>query len=121
MIPYESRPEGTRILLITSASRKKWIIPKGVIEPGFAAEDSAAKEAVEEAGVLGSIRTPALGSYEQSKWGGICRIEVFLLEVTEVLKKWPERGLRQRQWFSRAEAIARVEHSGLKRLLALVP
>ena len=121
MIPYEPRADGSRILLITSARRKKWIIPKGVIEPGYGAEDSAAKEAVEEAGVLGLIRTPALGSYEQSKWGGICHIEVFLLEISEVLTKWPEKGLRRRKWFTRAEAISCVEPSGLKRLLALVP
>ena len=50
-----------KIVLITSRRKKRWIIPKGVIELGLAPEDSAAKEALEEAGVVGSVSPRELG------------------------------------------------------------
>ena len=56
----------------------------------------------------------AIGHYGYSKRlrGGAkkrFRVDVFAMEVTEVLDLWPEAHERARQWLSPAEAAVRVE------------
>ena len=45
------------------------------------------------------------------------KVEVYLLRVTEQLKKWPEMGERRRFWLSIGEAIELVEEPGIPALL----
>src|SRR5210317_1534724 len=45
VIPYRVRKGNLEILLITSRRERRWIIPKGIIEPDYSARNSAAKEA----------------------------------------------------------------------------
>ena len=59
-----------------------------------------------------------LGSYLYEKWGRTCHVTVFLMEVSEVKDDWPERGLRQRAWVSVAEALKRLEESGLREVVS---
>lgn len=114
-------PRGLEVLIITSASGKRWVVPKGVIETNLSPGESAVKEAAEEAGVAGRLRAPAIGFYEYRKWGGTCHVEMFVLEVEEVHDDWPEAAQRQRQWCTCEEASELVGHRGLKRLLARLP
>ena len=89
VIPYRFNGQGKlRLLLITSRKRKRWIIPKGVIEPDLSSRKSAAKEALEEAGILGSVSDDMLGTYEYAKWGGVCHVEVFGMRVERILEEW---------------------------------
>ena len=46
---------GLEILLITSRETQRWIVPKGWPSPGLAPHESAAREALEEAGIVGRI------------------------------------------------------------------
>ena len=96
VIPYRLREGRLEIVLVTSNSSKHWIFPKGIIEPDMTPEASAAKEALEEAGVIGSPSSELISVYEYKKWGGICNVQVFPLEVTEVLSDWDESDLRER-------------------------
>ena len=104
VIPYRYGAEGPEVLLITSRTRKRWILPKGVVEPGLDAVASAANEAFEEAGVKGRLAEPSVGSFAYAKWEGICTVEVFAMTVEEVLDDWPERAERTRRWLPLAEA-----------------
>ena len=117
VIPYRLRDGSLEILLITSRKKKRWIVPKGVLEPHLSAADSAAKEALEEAGIRGRIHPEPLGSYDYEKWGGTCSVQVFVMEVTTILDAWPEDH-RERQWLSPEEAARRVEEPELERMLA---
>ncbi len=117
VIPYRRRDGVVEVLLITSSDGLRWGIPKGVIEPDLSSAESAAKEAYEEAGIRGRLHPDSVGTYSYQKWGGTCRVEVFLLEVTEELKEWPERLNRQREWVALDEATRRVMQNGLKELL----
>ena len=53
VIPYRKRPNGLEVLLVTSRKGTRWVLPKGVVEPGMTPAASAAREALEEAGIRG--------------------------------------------------------------------
>jgi 8-oxo-dGTP pyrophosphatase MutT (NUDIX family) len=113
-----NRPE---ILLVTSRTRGRWVVPKGMITPGMTPAESAVKEAWEEAGVAGSVSRGCLGMYRYMKTRrcGVrsCAVKVYAMKVTAVLPKWPEQRMRRRRWMSIDEAICRVMDCDLKRLL----
>mgnify|MGYP000604135431 CR=1 FL=1 len=50
---------GPQVLLITSLTTRRWIIPKGWRADGMTPADAAAREALEEAGVTGKITLDA--------------------------------------------------------------
>ena len=79
--------------------------------------DSAAKEAWEEAGVVGQVDANQIGTYEYHKRKNTYLVEVFLLPVETVLKDWPEASLRKRQWLNVSKAVKRVERTELKRII----
>lgn len=126
VLPYRLRQEGIAdaaltVLLITSRKRKRWVIPKGIVEPSMRPHESAVKEAFEEAGIKGNVAHTALGVYTYQKWGGMCRVEVFPFEVTIELQEWPESEFRTRAWMSLEEAVSRVREQALKVLLRKLP
>ena len=53
-VPYRRRGDGTiEVMLVTSRETKRWVVPKGWPIRGAKPHTSAAREAMEEAGVLG--------------------------------------------------------------------
>lgn len=98
------------ILLVTAGNnRNEWVLPKGGIEPGMMAEDSAAKEVYEEAGVLGEIEV-AIGDYRFLKpsIGQIQMVRMFSMVYTGDADDWPEHDKRKRAWFPAKEAAKMV-------------
>ncbi|MET0065037.1 MAG: histidine phosphatase family protein [Candidatus Thiodiazotropha sp.] len=118
VIPYRIHDAKPEILVVGSHKQKHWVIPKGIIEPGMSLQASAAKEALEEAGVTGEVGEQALGEYEYKKWGGVCSVQVYPMRVDEVLSEdlW-EESHRGREWVSGQKAIQRVESSALKKMI----
>jgi phosphohistidine phosphatase len=121
VIPYRIVDDRVEVLLITSRRRGRWIIPKGIIDPGTTAAESAAKEAYEEAGIRGDISSAPIGTYRYEKWGGECLVEVFLLKVHTELETWPEADARQRRWMSITDAARTIEEPQLQELILAVP
>jgi 8-oxo-dGTP pyrophosphatase MutT (NUDIX family) len=105
------------VCLITSSNGKRWVIPKGLIDPGHTAGESALLEAWEEAGLLGVLRPEPVGSYLYSKYGALYHVTVFVMEVTESRADWPERHVRQRNWLRADEALERIDDSGLREVV----
>jgi 8-oxo-dGTP pyrophosphatase MutT (NUDIX family) len=106
-----------QVCLVTSRSGKRWVIPKGCMEPGKTAGEIALQEAWEEAGLVGLLSPEPLGTYFYEKAGFTCLVIVFLMQVTEVVEVFPEHDQRQRHWVSFSQAIRRVEDQGLRELL----
>ena len=121
VVPYRLNGSELEILLITSIRKGRWIVPKGVVDLGTTARDSAVKEAFEEAGIKGRMSEKPFGEYSYEKWGGTCRVQLFLLEVETVLDVWPEAEERRREWMTVEEAARRVKEDELKQLLLSVP
>ena len=116
VIPLRRSGKKTEVLLVTSRGGKRWIIPKGIIEPGLSAKKSALREAWEEAGAQGVLRASA-GSYRYRKWGGECTVAVFLLDVGDLSDRWPEGDIRKRRWFSKKKAASLVREDDLRELI----
>ena len=102
-----------RICLVTSSSGKRWVIPKGLIEPGQTAGETALQEAWEEAGLVGSLHSEPIGSFVYEKWCGPCHVTVFRMEVAESARTWPERSFRDRIWLPPVQAVDRLDDAGL--------
>lgn len=120
VIPVRRQGKDLKILMITSRKGKRWIIPKGIIEFDLSPADSAAKEALEEAGVVGVVVPEPLGRFSYDKWGGTCEVQVFVMRVTEVLDHWLE-DFRQRAWLDWEDAMERIEEPALRALLQDLP
>ncbi len=121
-LPLVATSSGFEVVLITSRNDGRWLIPKGWPEDGERLEEGAAREAREEAGIVGDIRTKPIGTYDYMKLllSGErvhSNVSVFLLVVRELQKNWPERGDRKRRRFSLAKAARRVGDKDLARLL----
>lgn len=116
-IPLLALAGELQVVLVTSRRKRKWIFPKGVVDRGLSPEQAALQEAHEEAGVIGTIEGPAVGRYEYAKWGGTCTVEVFAMQVTQVLEDWAESRRRQRTVVPWSEAIGLVEPAELARMV----
>jgi 8-oxo-dGTP pyrophosphatase MutT (NUDIX family) len=105
------------VCLVTSRNGKRWVAPKGCMEPGKTAGQIALQEAWEEAGLVGLLEPEPIGSYVYQKDGFTCHVIVFLMEVTSEEAAWPEQSFRQRRWLSATKAAARVADPGLRALI----
>lgn len=120
VVPVRRQGKKIQILMITSRKKKRWVIPKGIIESYLSPEDSAAKEALEEAGILGEVLPGLLGTYQYEKWGGICAVQVFVMKVTQMQDVWME-DFRERAWLSIKDAMARIEEAPLRKMIKHLP
>ena len=121
ILPYRIESGKLHILFITNRSGKKWIIPKGKIEPGMTALSSAEKEAYEEAGVQGRTDPSPIGKFLHIKDGVPVVIRVYAMAVESVLNDWPESGIRRRKWCSTEEAAGLTANPELANLIRLLP
>jgi 8-oxo-dGTP pyrophosphatase MutT (NUDIX family) len=122
-LPYRisngHRPE---FMLVTSRETRRWIIPKGWPKRGKSPHRSAAREAFEEAGVLGAVGRRAIGSfsYEKRLKSGRsvqCEVRVFPLKVKRQRKEWPEKRERRVKWLSASKAAQKVKDPTLSKII----
>lgn len=112
-----------QILLITSRTRRRWIIPKGWPMKRTSPADTAAIEAWEEAGVRGKVLDVCIGVYRYSKVDERgkptipCVVAVFPVKVKSLSKAYPERKQRRRIWASPKKAARKVAEPELRKLL----
>jgi 8-oxo-dGTP pyrophosphatase MutT (NUDIX family) len=109
--------EGERICLVSSRGGKRWVVPKGCLEPGKTAAEIALQEAWEEAGLVGVLQPEPVGSYLYEKAGFTCHVTVFLMSVTDTADRWPEQDFRQRSWLTAKQALLRLDDAGLRELI----
>ena len=121
-LPYRKRADGFDVLLITSRDTGRWIIPKGWPIVGLSPSQTAAREALEEAGITGRIGSERIGTYHYDKGRADdtstrCEVDVFALEVVDQLDSWPEQHQRRREWLGLEEASERVAETELRALI----
>jgi phosphohistidine phosphatase len=118
VIPYRVHNGKLEILVISSSKKKHLVVPKGIKDPGLTPQESAAKEAWEEAGVEGEVAADALGEYSYEKWGATCTVSVYPMKVTRTVPEdeWKERH-RGRTWMPPDEAADRLKQKELQPLV----
>ena len=122
VLPFRPGPEGLEVLLITSRETKRWVTPKGWPMKRKKPHETAAIEALEEAGIEGKVGKQPLGTYrydKRLKSGKLkpTEVTVFPFRVTVELDAWPEMAERERRWFPPAEAAGLVDEPELKALI----
>lgn len=113
---------GVQVLLITSRETRRWVIPKGWPIKGLNSKKSAAREAFEEAGVVGAIGKKKIGDYHYDKRlrsGRVqeVRVTVYPLRVKAEATMWPEHGQRDKLWTTVDEAAPLVIEPELRELI----
>ncbi|MEW8028945.1 MAG: histidine phosphatase family protein [Candidatus Thiodiazotropha sp.] len=118
VVPYRIRDGKVEILVVMSSKRKHWVLPKGISEPALSLQESAAKEALEEAGVEGEVAEEPIGAYIYEKWGAECTVSVYPMQVTRELpeNEWQENH-RGREWLAPKQAMKRVKQTELKPMI----
>ncbi|CAL9055264.1 nudix hydrolase 13, mitochondrial-like isoform X1 [Musa acuminata AAA Group] len=113
------------VLMVTSPGRLDLVFPKGGWENDETAGEAACREALEEAGVRGTLNDTALGVWEfRSKstqkacsLEGTCKGYMFALEVTEELDCYPEKDSRDRKWVPVGEAYKLCRYDWMRKAL----
>jgi 8-oxo-dGTP pyrophosphatase MutT (NUDIX family) len=90
-----------------------WIFPKGHVEDGETAEQTALREAQEEAGVIGRVLAP-LGALQFVSGGRPLHVEYFLVELLGDAA-WSEQ--RPFAWGTYDETRARIPFDNARHLL----
>jgi len=122
-LPYRvSTGSRAEFMLVTSRETRRWIIPKGWPKKGKSPHHSAAREAFEEAGVVGAVGRRPVGSFSYEKrlknGGSVeCEVRVFPLEVKRQNKQWPEKQERRVKWLSASEAAEKVKEPMLSEII----
>lgn len=120
-LPYRRKGSELEVLLVTSLTSRRWVLPKGHIDPPLSPRQAAEKEAFEEAGVGGRLSAESIGVYTYTKHNprgsaAYC-VQVFAMEVHTVLDTWPEEQQRNRTWMTPDAAAAAVAEPELADLI----
>ncbi len=107
-----------KVVLITARGSRRWITPKGSVEWELSAQDSAAKEALEEAGIKGQVFPEEIGTYTYEKMDGRYKVRLYFMEVTKLKDNWDEKHFRKRKLVSPKQAIKKVVPAAVSKIMA---
>jgi 8-oxo-dGTP pyrophosphatase MutT (NUDIX family) len=121
-LAYAEREGELQVLLVTSRETQRWVLPKGWTEKRVPPHEQAAREAYEEAGLIGRTVPEPIGTYTYEKRLSpkrsiACEVDVYPMRVERQLEDWPERHERRTAWFTLSQAAMAVEEGGLAMLL----
>ncbi len=118
-----AKTQAVEILLIQDA-KNRWTIPKGHIEEGESARDTAEREVKEETGLKQVKVMGWLGKinfrYRRGSSLVLMTTEIFLVHAlgnTDKLK--PEDWMNGIQWFSATEALDKIEYEDIGKIILL--
>lgn len=118
-----SKTNTTEILLIQDA-KNRWTIPKGHIEEGESAKETAEREICEETGLKDIKALDWLGKinfrYRRQQSLVLMTTEIFLVHArgdTDKLK--PEDWMNGIKWFPSNEALDKIEYEDIGKIILL--
>ena len=117
-LPIRTKNGQLQVLLVTTRGCGAWIIPKGCRSRKLNDAATAAREAREEAGVVGQVKSQPVGKYLHQRRDGSHEVAVYELEVSSQRRKWPECRIRKRRWVTVKEACNLTSQPGLRNLLS---
>ena len=102
ILPFDIKDRLTALLFVTSMTRGRWILPKGLAKAKESHADTCHREGFEEAGVRGEVLQdyPFTVLISKKSDKGMQQIPVtyypYLVQKQE--NEWPEADRRQRHW-----------------------
>ena len=120
---HRGKGDAKEYLLVTSRDTGRWIIPKGWPIRGLSSNETALREAWEEAGVTNSKASDQpIGTFTYDKRrdnGFSVPVEtlVYSVRVNEIADEFPEVAERDRKWVSAEDAAKMVQEPELKAIL----
>ena len=81
VIPFRIEDGAIAVLLVTNSSGTRWLVPKGHVDAGLTPQQSAVKEAYEEAGIIGVVEGLPIGSTEYVKRARRHVVDLYPMEV----------------------------------------
>jgi ADP-ribose pyrophosphatase YjhB (NUDIX family) len=122
-VVFRKKNEEIEILLIQDA-KNRWTIPKGHIEPGETAQQTAKREIAEEAGLKETDVLGWLGKihfrYRRIDKLVLMTTQVYLVRAkgdTDDIQK--EEWMNGIQWFKFADALEAIEYEDIGKLILL--
>ena len=107
--------EKPKVLIVTGQKHPEhWIFPKGHVDPGEEAPQSAVREAREEAGVAAHVIAP-LGCINYVSDGEAVGVSYFLCDLDEIVDEGEKD--RKKKWCTFAEAATMVTFEESVRML----
>ena len=124
-VVYRKNPKtkGVEILLIQDA-KDRWTVPKGHIEEGESAKETAAREITEETGLKCLTVMGWLGKinfqYRRQQSLVLMTTEIFLVHAHKDSDDLvPEDWMNGIKWFSANDALEKIEYEDISKLILI--
>ncbi|MEP5181942.1 MAG: NUDIX domain-containing protein [Rhizobiaceae bacterium] len=101
-LPFDIKDDAVALLFVTSQTRGRWILPKGLAKTGETHAETCAREAFEEAGIKGQvledfpITVPITKQTDDGKQA--VPVTYYPMLVNDQSDDWPEVETRERHW-----------------------
>lgn len=116
-IPFDIKGEQVALLFVTSQTRGRWILPKGLVKEEESHIDACQRECYEEAGVQGTVLAdyPMTVPISKQSNGELLTIPVtyYPVFVNRQSDKWSEKSKRERHWALLGDASKVVHREDL--------
>jgi diadenosine hexaphosphate hydrolase (ATP-forming) len=123
-VVWRRNSKGALEILLIQDAKDRWTIPKGHIEKGETAKETAEREIKEETGLQKMSMQNWLGKinfrYRRQQSLVLMTTEIFLVEAkgdTDDLK--PEEWMRGLKWFPASEAVDTIEYEDIAKIILL--
>jgi diadenosine hexaphosphate hydrolase (ATP-forming) len=123
-VVWRRNKRGAIEILLIQDAKDRWTIPKGHIEPGETAKQTAEREIQEETGLQKMNMQNWLGKinfrYRRQQSLVLMTTEIFLVEAkgdTDDLT--PEEWMRGIKWFPASEAVDKIEYEDIAKIILL--
>ena len=120
-----ARGEGTEVALVLVGVKRRWQLPKGIIDAGETPEETARREVREEAGIESQVAAPIetieywyVGDDRGTRVRFHKRVHFFLLRATGGDVRDHDREVLEARWVKAAEAGAMLAFPTERRVLA---
>jgi 8-oxo-dGTP pyrophosphatase MutT (NUDIX family) len=99
VVPILKKKRKQQVCLVTSRTKKHWIVPTGKYESDHSNKQVAMLEAFEEAGLIGRLdkKFCETFTYKKSGSGQKRKIKLYRMKVTKMHSNWPEKKQRKRE------------------------
>ena len=102
IIPFDTKEKAMALLFVTSQTRGRWILPKGLAKKNETHVETCHREGFEEAGVRGIVLEdfPITVPISKQTDNGVQHIPVtyYPYYVQQQEDEWPEKKIRERHW-----------------------